>query len=232
MGALGQPWPGDVDPVLQGIRRGTRRLQVLRMPRQRVRRRLLRRLLVCAIQKHDPDWTWWAFFGIIAHSFALRMPSELFAQFSFGCEYGPIKRKMRLDFQFVKSLCFCLTDPLLCLCSCHRVWSELDHSKHLGGFNATKWTAGLRALLNELEVPNALDYHGHDIRRVAAIDIFSERGVAAMLQHCNWQSLGSANPYVPPDEIQAGLIAQGFADESEPDSYLFFFLHHIGIGFM
>ena len=37
--ALGQPWPRDVDPVLRGIRRGTRRLQVPRMPRQRVRLR-------------------------------------------------------------------------------------------------------------------------------------------------------------------------------------------------
>ena len=61
--ALGQPWPGDNDPVLGGIRRGTRRLQLPRMPRQRVRRRLLRRLLVCAIQKHAPGWTWWAFSG-------------------------------------------------------------------------------------------------------------------------------------------------------------------------
>ena len=101
------------------------------------------------------------------------MPSELFAQFSFdklrqryeGWEYGPIKRKMRLDFQFVKSFCFCLSDPLLCLCSWHLIWPELDHSKHLGGFNATKWTAGLRPLLKELGVPNALDFHGHDIRR-------------------------------------------------------------------
>ena len=151
--ALVQPWPGDVDPVLRGIPRGTRRLQVPRMPRQRVRRRLLRRLLVCAIQKNDPG-----FLVIIAHSFAPRMPSELFAQFSFeklhrryeGWEYGPIKRKMRLDLQFVKSFCFCSTDPFLCLCSWHRVWPGLDHSKQLGGFSATKWTAGLRALLNEL----------------------------------------------------------------------------------
>ena len=224
--ALGQPWKGDNDPVLRGIRRGTRRSQLPRMPRQRVRRRLLRRLLVCAIQKHAPGWPWWASLGIIAHSFAPRMPSELFAQFSFdtlrqryeGWEYGPIKRKMRLDFQFVKSFCFCPSDPLLCLCSWHRIWPELNHSKHLGGFNATKWTAGLQALLKELGVPNALDFHGHDIRRGAAIDIFSERGVAAMLQHCNWRSLGSANPYVPSDEIQAGLITHGFADESEPDS--------------
>ena len=107
-----------------------------------------------------------------------------------GWEYGPIKRKMRLVFQFVKSFCFCPSDPLLCLCSWHRIWPELDHSKLLGGFNATKWTAGLRALLKELADPNALDFHGHDIRRGAAIDIFSERGVAAMLQHCNWRSLG------------------------------------------
>ena len=68
--ALGQPWPGDGDPVLRGIRRGTRRLQLPRMPKQRVRRRLLRRFLVCAIQKRAPGWTWWAFLGIIAHSFA------------------------------------------------------------------------------------------------------------------------------------------------------------------
>ena len=191
LGALGQPWPGDVDPVLRGIRRGTRRLQVPRMPRQRVRRRLLSRLLVCAIQKNNPGWMWWAFLGIIPHSFALRMPSELFAQFPFdklhqkyeGWEYGPIKSKMRLDWQNVKSFCSCSTDPFLCLCSWHRVWPDFDHSKELGGFSATKWTAGLRTLLSELGVPNALDYHGHVLRL-----IFSQNGV---WQPCSSIVIGS-----------------------------------------
>ena len=95
---------------------------------------------------------------------------------------------------------------------------DLDHPKNLGGFSATTWTAGLRTLLSELGVSNAMDYHSHDILRCAAIDIFSEKEVAAMLQHCNWRSLGSGIHCVPPDEIQAGLVAQGFADESEPDS--------------
>ena len=147
--------------------------------------------------------------------------SSLLTNFARGVKDGSTAQssvKCAWIFKCVESFCFCPSDPLLCLCSWHRIWPELHHSKHLSGFNATKWTAGLRALLKELGVPNALDFHGHDIRRGAAIDIFSERGVAAMLQHCNWRSLRSANPCVPSDEIQAGLIAQGFADESEPDS--------------
>ena len=127
--ALGRPWPGDEDPVLRGIRRGTRRLQVPRMPRQRIRRQLLRRLLVAAVGKHSPAWLWWAFIGMIAHAFALRMPSELFAQFSIaklrrcyeGWEYGPIMRKLRLDLQFAKSFCHCSVDPFLCVCSWVRI---------------------------------------------------------------------------------------------------------------
>ena len=224
--ALGHPWPGDDDPILRGIRRGTRRLQVPRMPRHRVRRKLLRQLLGTAVLKRSQDWQRWTFLAAIAHSFALRMPSELFSQFSIGklrrsyegWEYGPIKRKLRLDWQFVKSFCCCATAPLLCVCAWHRLWPELDHSRPLGGNQATKWTANLRTLLVELGIPDAQEYHGHDIRRGAAVDIFSERGVAAMLQHCNWRTLGSAAPYVPADEVQAGLVAQGFADESEPES--------------
>ena len=59
---------------------------------------------------------------------------------------------------------------------------------------------------------------GHDIRRGAAADIFAERGVDAMLSHGNWRPLGGAAPYVPTDEVQAGLLAQGVIDESDPES--------------
>ena len=135
-----------------------------------------------------------------------------------GWEYCQIKRKLHLDWQFVKSFCCCATDPLVCVCAWHRLWPELDHPRLLDGYQATKWTAKLRTLLGELGIPDAQEYHGHDIRRGAAIDILSERSVAAMLQHCNWRTLESAAPYAPADEVQAGLVAQGFADESEPES--------------
>ena len=114
--------------------------------------------------------------------------------------------------------CFCSTDPFLCVCSWVRVWPELAHSREHGGYYPALWTSRLRLLLQELQVPDAESYHGHDVRRGAAIDIFSERGVAAMFQHCNWRSLGSAAPYVPAVVVQAGLVAQGFADESEPEA--------------
>ena len=154
------------------------------------------------------------------------MPSEFFAQFSFsklrrtyeGWEYGPIRRKMRFDWQYVKSFCCCSSDRLLCICSWQPLWRELDQTRSFGGFGPTEWTVRLRELLRELGIPNANDYYGHDVRRGAAVDVFSDRGIAAILHHCNWRSLGSAAPYVPVDEVQAGLVAQGFADESDPEA--------------
>ena len=104
-----------------------------------------------------------------------------------GMKGGPIKRKMRLDLQFVKSFCFCSADPFLCLCSWHRVWPELDHSKQLGGFSATKWTAGLRITMVTISA-------------AALRSIFSQCGV--------WRPCSSIAIGVPSDEIQAGLIAQ------------------------
>lgn len=116
---LGASWPGDLDPLLKGIRRGTAKLQTPRMPRQRVRRALLRDLLKVALSKSSTVWYWWAFIGIVAHSFALRMPSELFAQFEFRklkrssnqWVYGPIRRKFRVDWQFPCAFCHCEVDP-------------------------------------------------------------------------------------------------------------------------
>ena len=67
------------------------------MPRQRVRRRLLRRLLVCAIQKHDPGWTWWAFLEIISYSFALVncLLSSLLINCARGMKEHPSRRGNR-----------------------------------------------------------------------------------------------------------------------------------------
>ena len=76
----------------------------------------------------------------------------------------------------------------------------------------------LRSLLTELGHANAEQFYGHDVRRGAAVDVFTERGVDAMLKHGNWRSLGGAAAYVPTDEVQAGLLAQGVVDDSEPES--------------
>ena len=223
--SAGQVWPGDSDPILKGIRRGTLKLQPPRYPRHRIRRPLVRRLLVLAVRKSSSKWLWWGFLAIMAHSFALRMPSELFGQFQVdklqmvegAWRYGPIRRKLRQDWQFAHSFCMCVRDKFLCMCSWSAVWQELDHTVRWGGYTPSKWTAGLRDLLQELGVPDAPSFYGHDMRRGAAMDVFSEKGVAAMLNHCNWRSLGGASPYVSVDEVQAGLLAQGLADESDPE---------------
>ena len=223
---LGASWPGDLDPLLKGIRRGTAKLQTHRMPRQRVRRALLRDLLKVALSKSSTVWYWWAFIGIVAHSFALRMPSELFAQFEFRklkrssnqWVYGPIRRKFRVDWQFPCAFCHCEVDPFMCLCAWTPAWHEMDHSKWLGGLRSQQWTTMLRSLLTELGHANAEHFYGHDVRRGAAVDVCTERGVDAMLKHGSWRSLGGAAAYVPTDEFQAGLFAQGVVDDSEPES--------------
>ena len=223
--AAGEDWPGDSDPILKGIRRGTLKLQAPRYPRRRIRRPLVRRLLRLALSKSAAKWHWWAFLAIMAHAFALRMPSELFSQFqidklAFGnsaWRYGPIRRKHRHDWQFAHSFCLCAQDKFLCICSWKAVWAELDHTLRWGGFTPSSWTGSLRELLKELGVADSASYFGHDIRRGAAMDVFSEKGVTAMLGHCNWRSLGGAAPYVSTDEVQAGLLAQGLADESDPE---------------
>ena len=127
-------------------------------------------------------------------------------------------RKCRLDWQFAHAYCVCSVDPFLCLCAWVKVYPELDHSRKFGGFTPESWTAQLRKLLAELGVQEANKYFGHDLRRGSALDVFSERRVAAMLQHGRWKSLGGAAPYVSLDEVQAGCWAQGMANDSEPES--------------
>ena len=65
---------------------------------------------------------------------------------------------------------------------------------------------------------NTKKWFGHDVRRGAAADVLASSGVDAMLARGGWRSLGGARPYVPRDEVSAGLLAQGLVDDSDPES--------------
>ena len=141
------------------------------MPRQRVLEGLLRRLLVCARggPSSGSSPTPLLYAGPVNCLLSSLVTSCTRYE---GWEYGPDQAtKMRLDLQFVKSFCFCFADPFFVSLLMASLFGRNFTRSSFGGFSATKWTAGLRAL-NELGVPNALDCHGHDIRRGAAIRYF------------------------------------------------------------
>ena len=116
----GVPWQGDQDVILRGIRLGTAKCRAPRLPRQRVDRLLLRRLLRFALSRQR---RWWCVIAALAHNFLLRMPSELFAQCTRArvqvnggrFVYGPIRRKQRIDLCTVFAFCTCGVDEGICL---------------------------------------------------------------------------------------------------------------------
>ena len=224
--ASGRPWQGDGDPILAGVRKGTYKLQTPRHPRKRINARMVKQLLKIAMQR---GWMWWCVILILTYHFLLRMPSELFQQYDRRllhthrgkfC-YGPIRRKQRQDWCTVVSFCYCANDSSLCLHTWLPLLDALEsEGRHhlLGGYHPQRWTAELRELLQALGVRDAGAWHGHDVRRGAAADVFAASGADAMLARGGWRNVRSAWPYVSGDEISAGLLAQGIIDDSGPES--------------
>ena len=86
----------------------------------------------------------------------------------------------------------------------------------MGGYSPASVTAELRTLLH---AEGFVDSHQwHHVRRGAAADAFAAAGVDAMFARGGWRSVGAARPYVPRDEISAGLLAQGVIDDSDPEN--------------
>ena len=116
----GVGWLGDDDPILAGIRAGTFKHQVPRASRKRISACVARKLLKVAME--SKKW-WWSAILVIAYSFLLRMPSELFKQYqrslllerSGKFLYGPIRRKQRQDWCTPVAFCYCGVDKALCL---------------------------------------------------------------------------------------------------------------------
>ena len=221
----GRPWAGDDDIILRGLRLGTLKCQVPRFPRNRIDRKMVRSLLKRAVSAGK---LWWAAILILAYSFLLRMPSELFAQFRRELlavhggrfVYGPIRRKQRQDWCNPVAFCTCGQDQALCLHAWIPVLDELrsqPHAQLMGGYSPSSWTAELRSLLGALGVANPEDWYGHDVRRGGAADAFAASGVDAMLARGGWRSVAGARPYVPGDELSAGFLAQSVIDESSPE---------------
>lgn len=222
----GMPWQGDGDVILKGIRTGTYKSRAPRMPRNKINRPVVLKLLREAGKRRR---FWWSAILALAYSFLLRMPSELFRQFDIKLlaadggkfTYGPIRRKQRQDWCFITSFCCCEHSELLCMHTWLPVLTELTRepgSKRLGGYNPSSWTAELRQLLQAVGVADPQAWFGHDVRRGAAADVFAASGVDAMLARGGWRSLPAARPYVPSDEIAGGLLAQGVIDDSSPEN--------------
>ena len=221
----GLPWSGDGDVILRGIRAGTARSRVPRMPRRRIDRPLIKRLLRRAAGRRS---LWWSVILIITYTFLLRMPSELFKQYRRGLlnltggkfQYGAIRRKHKVDWQFVPAFCVCDGNEALCLHTWVPVLDELEGipgAARLGGYTPASWVSELRQLLAEEEVDKPEEWFGHDVRRGAAADVFAASGVDAMLIRSRWKSVGAAAPYVSRSEIDAGLLAQRVSENSDPE---------------
>ena len=119
----------------------------------------------------------------------------------------------------VDAFCYCAVDKSLCL----HAWLPLldalegESALTLGGYNPSMWTRELSGFLQLLGIHNVDAWHGHDVRRGAAADVFAASGADAMLARGGWRSLSSARPYVAKDEVSAGLLAQGIIDDSGPE---------------
>ena len=223
----GQDWAGDADIILRGLRLGTLKCQVPRLPRNRIDRKMIRPLLQKAIVKGK---IWWAVILILTYSFLLRMPSELFAQYKRELVsvhggrfvFGPIRRKQRIDWCEAVAFCVCAQDQSLCLHEWLPVLDELENKSReqpaLGGYSPSSWTSDLRDLLSAIGVPEPADWYGHDVRRGGAADAFAASGVHTMLSRGGWRSVAGARPYVSGDEINAGLLAQSVIDDSSPEN--------------
>ena len=222
----GYEWQGDRDVILRGIRIGTAKCRIPRYPRNRVDASLACSLLKRAASQ---NLMWWAVILAIAYTFLLRMPSELFQQYDRGrivasggtFEYGPIRRKHRTDWSYIKAFCTCSVKPQLCMHVWLPVLDELEGESgaaRLGGFSPASWTEQMRKLLQEEGIAHPQEWFGHDVRRGAAADVFKASGVDAMLARGGWRSLAAARPYVPTDEVHAGLLAQGLLDDSSPEN--------------
>ena len=97
-------------------------------------------------------------------------------------------------------------------------WSGTQGPAGYGGYCPSSWTATLRTLLAAEGVQAPQDWFGHDVRRGAAADVFATSGTDAVLLRGGWRSLAATRPYVPGDEVSAGLLAQGLADDSTPEN--------------
>ena len=119
------------------------------------------------------------------------------------------------------AFCVCEHCPNMCLHTWIPVLDELEATSNkgrLGGYNPASWTADLRAFLTAIGVQDVECWFGHDVRRGAAGDVLAAHGISTMLDRGGWRSVQSSRPYVPREEMDAALLAQGIIDDSGPES--------------
>ena len=76
----------------------------------------------------------------------------------------------------------------------------------------------MRKLLRLFGIQKPHEWYGHNVRRGAAADVFAAAGVDTMIERGGWENLSGSRPYVPSDEIAAGMLAQTLIDDSSPEN--------------
>ena len=212
------PFPGQGDPLLKAVLKGSSRLNPPRPARRRLRGVLLLKLVRRAM-KHD--WWQWMVTTVIGYVFLLRMPSEFWKQFRPSLlgwcprrhewSYGPIRRKSKDELQMIFRECTCSSMPELCMCT----WSAV--LKQAGWLSSQAfWQSKLHFLLSEEGICTQ-GYTSHVLRRGAAADVLQVAGFSKMCRVGGWQDPRSAFVYTPQAEVEMRSIAQLQIDQSDSD---------------
>ena len=145
----GRSWEGDSDATLKACRTGVLKTQPNSTVRQRINRKLARRLLVRAVNAGDFKWAACANF---CFCLLLRIPSEFLGQFKQslvvvdrrGLRYGPIHRKGKIENQHVRAFCTCAGDKFMCWHAWHPILRRLPAGGPSGMFTVRSFVARMR----------------------------------------------------------------------------------------
>ena len=196
-------WPGDQNPFLRRVRKGTERLAPRPAPRGRLRFPLWRKVLQLAAKKNLIA------FGTLcnlAYIFAARVPSELLSQCRWcnlvvdkrSLTYKDVLRKGKPGLSTLRRFCVCSKDELLCfhlwLTALKELKNEQDGSRNLlFSFSAQSVSNTLQSLLLEcgFSADEAARFTTHCFRREAGVDVLEAEGTTcSLLAGDSWRRIG------------------------------------------
>ena len=195
--------PGDQNPFLRRVRKGTERLAPRPAPRGRLRFPLWRTVLQLAAKK---DLIAFGALCNLAYIFAARVPSEILNQCRWcnlvidkhSLTYRDVIRKGKPGLSTLRRFCVCSKDELLCfhvwLAALKEIRNELDGSRNLlFSFSAQSVSNTLQSLLLEcgLAADEAARFTTHCFRRGAGVDVLEAEGTTcSLLAGDRWRRLG------------------------------------------
>ena len=197
-------WPGDQNPFLRRVRKGTERIAPRPKPKGRVRFPLWRKLLQLAAQK---GLTAFGTLCNLAYIFAARVPSELLRQCRWcnltiqndTLTFKDVQRKGKPCLSNLRRWCVCAKDELLCwhlwLAALKEVRAANCSPRDLlFPFSASYVTCTLQSLLLEcgFSADEASLFTTHSFRRGAGVDVLEAEGTTcSLLAGDNWRRVGA-----------------------------------------